>query len=196
MFKELITFGNLSSLLLASRSKFLFQNERLQKAVTLYEEANELSSQNKLEDACYVYMQGIFTGRNAVRDLVENQDSKNDMDDPQLALEWIVASYLSRSRNHIELGDWNMARSDAWAACSYSQNQNLEALKCMLTVCQQTEDLFNELQTLKLILQLLVSLGDDDEDQGDFSRNRINVETVEKQIMDVESKLEEKFNNR
>ena len=174
----------------------MFQNERLQKAVTLYEEANELSSQKQLEDASYCYMQGIFLGRKAVQELVQNQESKQrdgggcEDDDPQLALEWMVASYLSCSKIHIELEDWNTARSDAWAACSYSQNENLEALECMLTVCQQTNDMFNELQTLNLILQLLRSGGD-----TSVVANKFTLDNVQEQIMEVEEKLEEKFNN-
>ena len=191
MFGRSLIFGKISTLLFASSSKFTFQNERLQQAVTLYEEAKELSSRKQYEDACYVYMQGIFIGRNIVKDLVQNQESgqEHSEDDPQLALEWIVASYLSRSKINIELGDWTTARSDAWAACSYSQNQNLEALDCMLTVCQQTNDLFNELQTLNLILLLLRS---DDVKRPSY---KFAVDTVQQKIMEVEEKLEEKFNN-
>jgi hypothetical protein len=57
-------------------------------------------------------MQGIFLGQKAVQELVQNQESKQrdgggcEDDDPQLALEWMVASYLSCSKIHIELEDW------------------------------------------------------------------------------------------
>lgn len=46
---------------------------------------------------------------------------------------------------------WGTARSDAWAACSFSNNENVDALLCMLIVCELQEDTMGELQTLKSI---------------------------------------------
>lgn len=151
------------------------------------QEATELVSQGEYEEGCDVYMQGIFLGRKVVQSLMEQDSSETDGDDPQLALDWIVESYLACSKARIELGEWNTARSDAWAACSYSENKNLEALVCMLKVCEK-DDPMGELRTLKLIDQLISS------DEQNMNTGIIDGEEVLRRIQSLEEELERKFN--
>lgn len=173
--------GKLSALLLAS--KFSFQNEKLQNAARLYDEAEELASNGEWDEACAVYMQGIFMGRKIVQNLLQDDSNCNNdnSDEAQLALDWMVSSYLECSRARIKMEDWEKARSDAWAACSYSDNKNLEVLLCMLHVCESTDDLFGELQTLKSIQTLLP-----------LSYATVEFD-VQSRILNTEQKLEEEY---
>ena len=100
--------SKLSTLLLASSSSkpFSFQNERLQNAVNLFYEAEPLIQEDPKE-AAYLMMQGILSGRKIVQQLVEEEDG----DDAQLAMEWIVASYLRCSEARLLLQDYDTARS-------------------------------------------------------------------------------------
>jgi len=190
--------GNLSALLFAApSSKYSFQNERLQNAAQLYDEGQELTNKGEFKEACDVYMQGIFLGRKIVQGLLEDnqdQDTGDDTDDAELALDWVVSSYVACSKARIELGDWNTARSDAWAACTYSNNKNLEALNCMVAVCENTNDLMGQLQTLKLIYQLISSSSSDvNVVTTGLSREQLSVEDVQYRISNIETQLEQKY---
>ena len=152
-------------------------------AANLFDEATLLMDQNKYKEACEVYMQGIFLGRKVVQQLMEQHDGAND--DPNLAMDWIVQSYLACSKARIELGDWETARSDAWAACTYSHNRNIDALKSMLSVNENTNDAIGELQTLNLILGLLKD--------GIIEEQTMSLQDVETRISALEQKLEEMY---
>jgi hypothetical protein len=191
-------FGNLSALLFAApSSKYSFNNERLQNAAQLYDEAQELTNKGEIREACAVYMQGIFMGRKIVQGLLEDnpdQDTGDDTDDAGLALDWMVSSYVACCKARIELGDWNTARSDAWAACTYSNYKNLEALNCMVDVCENTNDLMGELQALKMIYQLISSSSSDvNVETAKLSREQLSVEDVQFRMSNIEEQLEQKY---
>ena len=154
-------------------------------SASLFDEATSLIDQKEYKGACDVCMQGIFTGRKIVQQIMENQNEEED--DPRLAMDWIVQSYLACGKARIELEDWNTARSDAWAACTYSQNENIETLECMLNVCENTNDTLGELQTLKLILEIL---------EGDTTlkeQSSMTLQDVQDRISALDDKLEEMY---
>jgi hypothetical protein len=204
MFGLLLVGVRLSTLLFAGVSSssggkdysYSFQDEKLKGALELYQEAKELANIGEYQEACDVYMLGIFMGRKTVQSLCENRNdnSGRDDDDPQQALDWLVSSYLACSKARIQMGDWNKARGDAWAACSYSQNTNLEALECMLTVCENTDDDgLGELQTLKSIQQVLLSSSA--EATIDDKEIIFKVKDIQQRIAMLEEELERKFKN-
>eukprot|EP00977_Amphora_coffeiformis_P011921 scaffold2917_cov191-Amphora_coffeaeformis.AAC.14 len=130
-------------------------------------------------------MSGTFMGRKAVKAM------QREMSNPErkLAVDWLVASYLACGQARIQLGDWQTARSDVWAACMYSENSSLDALQCMLTVCENTDDLLGELNTLKSIQQLLSTTDGADA----FSEEELSIDKVQEQIRRVEAKLQSQF---
>ena len=109
-----------------------------------------------------------------------------------LALDWLVASYLLCAEGHMELGDWQRARSDAWAACMYSQNTNLSALKTMLRVCEHGKDLIGQLSTLKSIEGVLAQ-NQWNNDGGDTMTNEFTAASIHERIETVEAQLQKKF---
>jgi hypothetical protein len=150
------SLGRLSALLLSLSGKYDFKDLSLQIALESYEEGNSLCLEEKYRTACNAYMNGILVGRKSVQRLVENYSSDGDKeDDPEAALDWLVSSYLKCAKARMEMKDWQTARADAWAACSYTQNTNLEALTCMLSICEATNDQLGQIQTLKSILPLV-----------------------------------------
>jgi hypothetical protein len=184
-------FGTISSALLAASSSssgtknYSFQDERLQGALELYKEGQQLSIEGNYEEACDVFMLGIFSGRKTVQSLLENtttgESSRgDDDDDPQIALDWMVSSYLACAEAHIQIGDWQTARADAWAACTYSQNSNRQALQMMLTVCEKTDDALGQHSALKSILELSES-------------TRTEADGIQQRITALEEELKTKF---
>jgi hypothetical protein len=187
-------FGTVSSVLLAAASSssssssgttnYSFQDKRLQGALELYKEGQQLTSEGNYQEACDVFMLGIFSGRKTVQSLLENtnggESNSGDDDDPQLALDWMVSSYLACAEAHIQIGDWQTARADAWAACTYSQNSNLQALEMMLTVCEKTDDALGQHSALKSILELSKSTTEADG-------------MIQQQITALEEELKKKF---
>jgi hypothetical protein len=134
------------SLAAFSVKNFSFQNERLKGALEYYEEGQKLFVSGDYEEACDTIMTGVFSGRKAV----ESMQAENAMHPESAeALEWLVDSYIICAEARIKLQDWDKARSDAWAACMISKNSNLEALYCMLRVCEKVEDLFGQWSVLK-----------------------------------------------
>ena len=191
-------------------TNYSFRAEKLKGALELFHEAQELVTEEKYQEACDVYMQGIFMGRKSVQALVEQQqqngnnakketkENDNDNDDPQEALDWLISSYLGCSQARIQMKDWNKARADAWAACSYSQNRNLQALQCMLTICENTNDRMGELQTLKSMLPLLVQVLADDENENDLQTTTMyqqqqQQQTIQERVAKLEEELERKY---
>lgn len=157
---------------------FSFQNERLENAAQLFPEATLLLKQEKYKESCDLYMQGIFLGRKVVQEL--QQEQNDSMDDPKLALDWMIESYIQCSKARIAMGDINTARSDAWAACSFSNNENVDALLCMLTVCELQEDTMGQLQTLKSIEKWMK---DRDMEELERSLDKENSETLTLEII-------------
>ena len=134
----------------AADKSYSFQNSNLQMAVDICKDARELASAGKQKEACDEFMSGIVIGRPIVQRLQESASKTTSEDDPTLALDWLVSSYVELCRSRGE--DWVSARKDAWAACMYSMYNDMEALDCMLTVCRNTDDLIGEIQTLRQIL--------------------------------------------
>jgi hypothetical protein len=177
-------------LLAASPNDFEFQDSRLQMAVDVNRDAQQLVTDGKHKEACQEFMSGISIGRTAVQRLQERHgEGESDADNPELALDWLVSSYISLFRARVEVGDWEKARADAWAACSYSLYKNLEALYCMLSVCENTEDKIGELQTLKSIISASSSI---QESYSDGDANRMSTDEVHERIRLLEKELESK----
>jgi hypothetical protein len=178
--------------LAASPNNFAFQDSRLQMAVDVYRDAQQLVTDGKHKEACQEFMSGIFIGRTAVKQLQEQEqhgEGDSDADKPELALDWLVSSYISLFRARVIVGDWEKARADAWAACSYSLYTNLEALYCMLSVCENTEDKIGELQTLKSIISASSSVQESD---SDGEANRMSIDEIHERIRRLEAELESK----
>jgi hypothetical protein len=167
--------GPLAALLLASsrsnsNNMNPFQDERLASGYELFLEAELLAKEGSYQEAADVYVQGILMGRPIVLALQEkqqqlsnnkkdddNNDEDHEDDDPQQALDWLIFSHVQSSMARLQFQDIHGARGNAWAACTFSQNTHLPSLQCMLKVCEVSNDILNELQTLKAILQLLSS---------------------------------------
>ena len=137
-------------LLAANNNPFL--DFRLQMAFDIVEEAKELASQEDHEQATKVYREGLHLGRSQVLRLQEESAATDD--DPTMAFDWLIASYCASSTCQLQAGNVNGARSDAWAACVFTQNTNEQALQVMLKVCRAADDKFGELSTLKSIVAL------------------------------------------
>jgi len=65
---------------------------------------------------------------------------------------------------------------------------DLRALECMLKVCKSTHDPIRELSTLKSIRPLLLA-------NAGSEKYQYSLEGVDKEIAEVERRLEEKFSN-
>ena len=160
-------------------SKYSFQDERLKTAAELLQKGEELAIEGNFHEACDFFSQGIYMGRRAAQQIAA--DSKNK--DSENAMDWLISSYVASANARIELSDWQKARSDAWAACTFSQNTYLPALWCMLTICENSDDTFGQLSTLKSMLPLV----------SDESQTETSMEDVEERIALIEAQLETKF---
>ena len=171
-----------------SYQDFSFQDARLQLALEFYKEGQQSLVEEKYRDACDAFMTGVFSGRRVVEEL----QASGANEESATAMSWLITSYMECAKARMKLGDWQTARSDAWAACMFSQNQNLDALKCMLTVCENTNDLFGQLSTLKAILPLLVERAQAPDSPLPESHG-LSLETVRERIDKVEILLQQKF---
>ena len=171
-----------------SSQEYSFRDARLQIALEFYREGQQLLVEEKYRDASDALMSGVFAGRRVVEELHASSSEES-----ATAMSWLVTSYIECAKARMKLGDWQTARSDAWAACMFSQNQNLPALQCMLTVCQNTDDLFGQLSTLKAILPLLA--GTKETGSALTTSLDLTLETVTDQIDKVETILQQKFNS-
>lgn len=165
--------------------RFIFEDDRLQQAADCLQEGQEMAIRGEYQEARDTIMAGVFSGRKIVEKL---QQMKEDQA-PEVsskALEWLISSYICCSKARIEMCDWDKARSDAWAACTFSQNTNVDALDCMLQVCEKTSDLFGQLTTLKSmekVLHLPVGMEENGKDQ------RLSIVEVRQKISQVEKTL-------
>ncbi|KAL3933404.1 MAG: hypothetical protein SGBAC_010417 [Bacillariaceae sp.] len=158
----------------------MFHDANLQMAVDIFNEAKALRNDGNHKEACEEYQSAIMIGRKVVQKRQENAADDDDYDDssaasaddPRLALEWLICSYLAMFQSRVKLGDWSKARADAWAACNYAQyspngslgGDGMDAksfrleqmvLSAMWMVCQNTGDKLNEWQTLQSLKRLL-----------------------------------------
>jgi hypothetical protein len=186
---------------------YSFHNKQLQGALEIYHEAQGLANEGKHKEACDSYMTAIFWGRSTVQQLQPSSENSNnnnntveekDLDDPKVALDWLVSSYRECCHCHMALEDWATARADAWAACSYSQNANLPALESMWQICQMTEDLLGEFQTLILIRPVLQQQQQQKRIGSSAASalspsSSLSLETIEERIQAVTEQLEQKF---
>jgi hypothetical protein len=182
---------------------FSFENERLKGALELYKEGQLLVAKGDYEGACDAIMAGVFSGRKLV-ERMQQEDSSSP--ESAKALEWLVASYVTCAEARSTLGDWDKARGDAWAACMISRNTSLDALHCMLQVCESTDDLFGQLSVLKSIEACLLEKGltssKDPENgrpkitatPGVVSEDRSSLKDIIRRISQVEAALELKMN--
>ena len=157
--------------------EYSFPNQpKLQNAIDMYKEGYQELQNGKYNDACDTFMTGIFMGRSTVQNLLLNEEDNHEEEKDntsQVALDWLISSYILCCCARIANNDYTKARADAWAACSYSQgssgmvyinpNTTLQALLCMLVVCENSDDTIGELQTLKSIKPLLVDADSDND---------------------------------
>lgn len=188
----------IGSLFLAlNGNQYSFQDASLKIAADAYRDAQQLASEGKHKEACDEFMSGIFIGRSTVQKLFDQKQGGGDPDD-QLqdetddAIDWLISSYISLFKARIAMNDWTTARADAWAACNYSMNENLEALYCMLLVCKRTNDAIGEIQTLRLVSALQ---SDPSTAQSEIWIDGIEVMTtdeIDERIQVLEEKLSSK----
>lgn len=154
-----IVSSSLRSLLLVcySLTPFWFRSEVLQSALQSFHKGNELAQEGKYTKAARQFQRGIFLGRPVVLQLQDQQQQfgssahSSIQDNPHLALEWLIQTYVASSQANMQLGDLEAARRDAWGACLLSHN-NQAALQCMIEVCQLQKDKIGELSSLKMFL--------------------------------------------
>jgi hypothetical protein len=147
--------------------------QRLSMCYDYAKEANEFVEKGQYTDAVPLYEQAINMGRKPALAFHEQQQQQQQVDMPSKStstLEWLIQLYCSSCRTRLKVDDVQGARGEAWAACVYSQNQNVECLKCMLQVCEASDDVLGQIQTLQQILELTCStasagdgVGNDDE---------------------------------
>lgn len=131
-----------------------FRHEDLQTALSCYQKGNELAAKGEYKQATRHYHRGIHVSRPVVVELNENHDLPQlREDDPKSALEFLTQTYVASSQAHLQLGDLDAARKDAWAACLVSNNSFKAGLECMLDVATVAGDRIGELSTLKLLLE-------------------------------------------
>ena len=154
--------------------EYSFPNQpKLQNAIDMYKEGYQELQNGKYNDACDTFMTGIFMGRSTVQNLLLNEEDNHEEEKDntsQVALDWLISSYILCCCARIANNDYTKARADAWAACSYSQGNagtlpstTLQALLCMLLVCENSDDNIGELQTLRSIQPMYEQ--DDDGEQ-------------------------------
>jgi hypothetical protein len=152
-----------------------FVDFQLNMAFDIVEEAEELAFRKEHEQASITYREGLHLARPRVLKLQDEDASANE-DDFTVAFDWLVSSYCASSACQLEAGNLNGARSDAWAACVFTQNTNNQALQAMLQVCQASTDKIGELTTLKSILAL-------------SSSSRDTTSPMDKRILELEREL-------
>lgn len=135
-------------------------------------EANAFVERGQYNDAIPLYEQAINMGRKPALALYEEQqaDSMTSTSESTSTstLEWLIQLYCSSCRARLQVDDVQGARGEAWAACVFSKNQNIDCLECMLQVCEATGDALGQLQALQQILELTAGTNpstDGDEEQ-------------------------------
>ena len=214
--------SSLRSILLVcySLTPFWFRDPVLKSALQSFHKGNELAQEGNHRQASKHFQEGLFLGRPVVVKLQEQQSRQSDpssgsdiIDNPYLALEWLTMTYLASARSHIQLGDYEAARRDAWAASLLSHN-NQAALACMIDVCQKQNDKIGELSSLKMFLSAVYvqqqehmeSSGysflddgefeednDDDDDASDSFENEWDVAQLQTRIAQLKKELDETY---
>ena len=160
-----------------SLTPFWFSNDKLKLALQSFHQGNELAQEGKYKQATRHFQRGIFLGRPTViklqeqhRQLQTGTDSKDNkiIDNPHLALEWLLQTYLASARSNIHMGDYEAARRDAWGACLLLHSSQA-ALACMIEVCQLQHDKIGELSSLRMLLSAVYVQQQEDRASSSYS---------------------------
>lgn len=161
---------HITSILLASANPDP-SNLRLTMSYDLATEANELATKGMYQEASSIYDEAINLGRKPALEQGE-----------PLALDWLISVYRNSVKAKLQVNDVGGARSQAWAACVFSQNKDLSSIQLMAEVCQASGDSIGEVQAIKQILEL------DGLDEG-----QINKQELEARLTSLEEELKTRF---
>ena len=119
------------------------------------QEARSLAAKAEYSQAALAYSEALNLGRKAVVSLQEVEPQKLETPDlPEKSLDWLIQVFCDSCSLRLDhLNDADGARSDAWAACVFSQYQSTQALECMQRVCRHSKDAIGELQAITQLLQ-------------------------------------------
>ena len=118
-------------------------------------EARDFLAKDKYDEAAQSFGDALNLGRKPVLTMQELENDIVDEEDQKEALDWLIDICCESSilnLNHLEKID--QARSDAWAACMFSQYGKWKPLNCMRLVCVRQNDSIGELQACKQLLDL------------------------------------------
>lgn len=152
---------------------------RLQMGYEAADEARSLLEDKQYQQASSAFMDALNLGRKPALALqefnIEAKDEENNNNNLQEeALQWLInVCCESAQLNLNHLDNLDNARKDAWAACVFSQYQNLEPLQCMQQVCQQGKDLMGEFQACQQLLNLSFEEFDSKDPKRETLSNRI-----------------------
>jgi hypothetical protein len=157
-------------LLAASGNDKSFLELRLSMSYDYETEAKEFVEKGQYKDAVPLYAQAIDMGRKPALALHEEQqqgETTTSKSTSSSSLEWLLQLYCSSCRTRLKVDDVQGARGEAWAACVFSQNKNVDCLQCMLQVCEASGDALGQMQTLQQLLELTTTrtstAGDDEQ---------------------------------
>jgi len=144
------------------------------------EEAKALLQDEKYSDAALCFADALNLGRKPALALQEIQADGNEE-----ALVWLIdicCESALLNLNHLD--NLDQARSDAWAACVFSQYGNHKPLECMKLVCVKQKDLMGELQACNQLLSL---------SNGELSDERERA-IITSRLLEIEQELLEQSN--
>lgn len=178
--------GNLSVVLLSLLDPHL--KSRLEMGYDAANDARRAVRQGDYAAAARDYANALALGRKPAltlheqkvhHDHDENENDKDDQNEDTLA--WLIdvcCESAALHLNHLDQAD--QARSDAWAACVFSQYKQRKPLEIMRAVCMRQQDLIGELQVCQ---QLLSNLPAQDELQTPERQEIVaRLATIEQQL--------------
>ena len=146
-------------------------SSRLELGRELAQEGRDLAAEGDYAGAVRAWESALAVARKSV--LQQQSDNAE-------ALDWMVDLCCESSRLRLKyLEDENGARGDAWAACVYTNYQRAAPLRCMMEVCQATEDATGEYQALQHLLSL----------QNEDDKARAMLEERSEELQDKMKKL-------
>ena len=138
--------------LLALNNKVDQLKSRLQMGYQAAEEARQARQAQDYAAAAASLTDALNLGRKPALTLHEMNNDDNQGNE---ALQWLIQVCCESAELNLEhLNNDNQARSDAWAACLFSQYTQCKPLLLMKAVCVKQDDLLGELQACKQLLNL------------------------------------------
>lgn len=181
------------------------QKQRWQIGYETSQEAEAYIKIQQYKEAISYYTDALNIGRKPALALYEhyqqnqkeNKENEDDDDDVLLglkALDWLIEIFCKSSKIKLQhLNDIDGSRSDAWAACVYSQYEQYEPLLCMKQVCEASEDLIGENQAIQQLLAFPTTSTSKDQQLLPNKQERIKLSARMKEIT---IQLEKKYNNK